>query len=274
MFFTKRQKNKQPEFYIHFCIPLSTAIEFDTNQIMKKFREQWGIKIACGENPEWSDSDMKIRKYLLTDGANNLLISVDERPLPSYLSNFSIDSVHNLDADESSSFLDHKAYILIKYVMGDSSAMERVKFSVQSLLTLLQYDSAIGYVNVSGQVYRPKIMVEPLFERTFLEPIDLFLLCTNTHLVKNDSEHWIHTHGMEQFGLPDIQVKFTENAKASYYRELLNNTAIYCIKNGPVLQVGDTAELAGDGVMYKINAVKKDAEHPYGHFGAIEITKQ
>ena len=80
MFFTKRQKNKQPEFYIHLCIPLSTASEFDTNQIMKEFREQWGIKIACGENPEWSDSDLKIRKYLLTDGANNLVLSVSEQP--------------------------------------------------------------------------------------------------------------------------------------------------------------------------------------------------
>ena len=116
--------------------------------------------------------------------------------------------------------------------------------------------------------------MESFLKNTSLASADLFLLFTNTHWAKRDNENWIHTHGMEQFGLPDIQVKFTENAKASYYRELLNNTAIYCIKNGPVLQVGDTAELAGDGVMYKINAVKKDVEHPYGHFGAIEITKQ
>jgi hypothetical protein len=158
--------------------------------------------------------------------------------------------------------------------MGASSALERVRFSVQTLLTVLQHDSAIGYVNVSGQVYRPKIMVEPFFEKSFLEPIDLFLLCANTHLVKNDNKYWMHTHGMEQFGLPDIQVTFTENEPAPYYRELLCDAAIYSIKQGPVLHVGDTAELAVDGVMYKINAVKKDAEHPYGHFGAIEITKQ
>ena len=143
MFFTKRQK-KQPEFSIHLCIPLSTASEFDTNQIMKEFRDQWGIKIACGENPEWSDSDLKIRKYLLTDGANNLVLSVSEQPLPRELLNLTIESAFHIDEEQRSLLLNHKAYILIDYVMSSQSPIERVRFVAQTLLNLLNDYKALA----------------------------------------------------------------------------------------------------------------------------------
>jgi hypothetical protein len=84
----------------------------------------------------------------------------------------------------------------------------------------------------------------------------------------------MHTHGLDQFNVPDLQTRFRDSKQHEYYWELISDASIYTIENGPVLKPGDTAELKGDGVIYEIVSAKIDPDHPFGSFGCLEIVRK
>ena len=52
------------------------------------------------------------------------------------------------------------------------------------------------------------------------------------HLVPDGSGMWIHTHGMQYFGLPDLEVRFRDEENVNEYHALLANAAAYTINTG------------------------------------------
>ena len=68
--------------------------------------------------------------------------------------------------------------------------------------------------------------------------------------------------------------KFKEESELLASRELLSDTALYLLDNGTVLQAGHTMELAGDGVIYKIEAVKNNPEAFFGPLGGLEVSRK
>jgi hypothetical protein len=182
----------------------------------------------------------------------------------------------------------HKGHASLAYLLGPQESLQRVRFAADAVMTLLNDDRAIGFVNVSSEFYWPKEMIRKLlskealfrfkgvpeqFRNQWAQAARLFLLFVNLHLLRDTRERWFHTHGLEQFHLPDMQVKFADPAKDAYYIDLLKSASLYAINNGPVLKPNDTMDMAGDGIMYRIKPVSPDPEHPYGHFGAIELAR-
>jgi len=90
---------------------------------------------------------------------------------------------------------------------------------------------------------------------------DLYLMFVSTQQVDYGTRYWLHTHGLEQFNLPNLEITFQDRDKLGYYQMVLDNMAIYILENGNILKSGETAEIMGDGVNYLIT-VRKDEEFP------------
>ena len=83
-----------------------------------------------------------------------------------------------------------------------------------------------------------------------------------------EGKYWAHSHGMEQFGLPDVECPYHDADRHDYFYQLVGDACLYMIENGPVLSIGDTAELQGDGVIFKVAEGSKEG---FGRFGCLRL---
>lgn len=266
-------KDKLPESHIHLVLPFSAAPSFEPDSFMFSYQERWGAKIACADASElWPSADGRT-SYMLTDGTHTGRLAVSSEPLEDRLVSVTLMGAPYLDERDVAALRDHAAYIAFDYLLGSDNGSERATFAAKALLTLVHDPAVVGYVDTSAMLYQTRSQVDALLTAT-LTPDELFLLLANAHTVGEGAGAWIHTHGMEQFGVPDLQMRLADTGDQDYYRDVLINAAIYMIDRGPVLKPGDTAELVGDGVIYRIKSVKRDRLHPFGEYGCLELVRQ
>ncbi len=256
---------------IRFCIPLSDCTPLDPERLMSDFQERWGIKIGCEENPDWSNPKQQMRKYLLTDGQNMVIITTFDKPLPSHLRKITAEAAGSLTTEEQIAFMRHEGFAVIEYATGPDLPVENVRFAAMVLLSMLGIMPGTGSISIAGQLYQPMERLEPLMRLQEMEPTALFMLAVGMQNVYDDREVWLHTHGMEQFRLPDLEIRFTDRAKAQYYQELIGNASVYMMDQGPVMKPGHTCELAGDGIVYEIRAPRGQSRTHFGACGSLEI---
>jgi hypothetical protein len=276
---SKAEKETKPtvQAVTSVVLPLRDVHQLDTATFSRRFREIWGDKIAISEAKSQS---LGSRKYELGRGSEKLTLTVESNPLPRGLAEVSITAAkssalpNELTSSEEKEFLDNVGHMTMMNQISQNNGPAQSAFLSEALITLMkQVDSAVGYNVLSAQMYRTRAWLDSMLSGTpGMDPALMFVLLGNIHAVRN-GKFWIHTHGMEQFGVPDIEVEFDDESKRSYFTELIGDAAMYTAENGPILKVGDTAELAGDGVMYRIGEAVVDPEHPFGRFGAIRITK-
>jgi len=260
----KGQSQQKPlESYIYLLIPLSEPISFNTDNIVNSFQGQWGYQISCELISDSSVSDQASSQYLMSNGKQNLTVSINNLPLPQSSIEMLTNPIFGLRDDEKLELRNHKANISIQYAYGDKNPNERVIFTGQVLLTLLNLDNAIGYLNVAAQSYRSKgqLINRNILGKKVLQLEDLYLMFVSTQQVDYGTSYWLHTHGLEQFNLPNLEITFQDRDKLGYYQMVLDNMAIYIMENGNIFKSGDTAEIMGDGVNYLIT-VRKDEEFP------------
>ncbi|MDI7278220.1 MAG: DUF4261 domain-containing protein [Anaerolineae bacterium] len=267
-----------PDYRILLCLPLREPVDLDPHQLVERYRARWGTSLRCGENPQWADPQKGTRGYLAADDQHSILLTVSARPLGADLMDPLPDSnwhLTALDEAQKATLEGQRGYVMLRYALGSEEPLARVRFTARVLLALLDLlDGAIGYVNVAAQSYVPRETLQAYLPDHPLEPAGLFLLFGNAQFVEEGSGHWVHTHGMEQFGVPDIEVTTAEDNQAHHCWNLLASAAAYMIERGPILKPGHTAELLGDGVIYRIREARVEPNHPYGQCGAIELVKQ
>ncbi|MDO8586406.1 MAG: DUF4261 domain-containing protein [Armatimonadota bacterium] len=270
----RRQEKPSPSHYspVDLCVFLKEPVKINPGTLAEIFGQRWGARALCRESAEWSDAGRKLRAYLLTDGTASLLLLISDLPAPDHLTKPVLESL-SIAPDRKPGFSNHKAAILIRCVTPSDEGAGPAVLCAKGLLTLLSLPQAIGYVDVSARLYRAKEALGRMLQSTSVDNADLFAMLVNMHAVTTSGGRWLHTHGMEQFGLPDVEVTFESLEKATYYQALLTNAALYMIEQGPVLNVGDTAALAGDGQMYRIRPGAAEPRHPYGRRGVIEIVE-
>jgi hypothetical protein len=264
----------QDEQETFICIPLSEIIKFDPNIFAKQFNMKWKTQVICEVSKDKGLVKNGETAYLLGDGTNKIRVTVGNQPVPSRLIDTTILGNQKLTDADKDSLRKHKAYILVHYPLRTDKPTERARFTAKILLSLLQTQDSLGYMNASAMLYTPEREFRSFFANEKLEAPDLFTLFIGVHLVDEGEVLWLHTHGMEQFGSPDLQVRFKEKYRQNYYWELLSNASVYMINKGPVLKPGDTAELKGDGIIYKLKSGKKDTEKEFGAFGSLEIVSR
>lgn len=259
---------------VAMVVPLSQAVAPDEAQVMSRFREKWGRKIGFSENPAWADPATHTRKYLLTDGQNTLMVTWVGVPLPQHLLEMTLTNSGHATDEEREALRSHKATISMEYKVGEQPPVERVRFTTMAMLTFLDVCPGIGYVSIAGQCYHPRRLVEPAMKLHALDIPFLYLFTVGLQVVDEGSTHYMHTHGLNQFGIPELQTRFADDSQSAACQSLITGASTYCIERGPVLKPGDSAQLTGDGVIYKILAVTgEDAKH-YGGVPALEIARK
>jgi len=268
-------QKKLPDVLIRMCIPLSSSLQFDPEWIKNRFASQWKIKVACGQVDFPGKFDHEHETFIMGNGKNNMVLNLVHGPMPDWLSDVAAYQAALIDGSEASLLRGNKAHLLVDYHFGSEPPVEQVRFSARTLLTVMELNGSIGYLNFPAQLYRPKSWVQSYFERNALERLDnyvLYLLFTCYQIVTND-DYWLHTHGMEQFGLPDMEVRFKHKDQEGFYKELLGDAALHNMEEASKLNPGDTFERRGDGLIYRIAESKPDPQHPFGKFGAIEFER-
>lgn len=263
------------DFIVLFSSPLKLTDGSEWTSLMDCFRKQWRTSIICKEVNELSGPSKKMKQFILTDTIDHLHLTYEERPLDSELAQILINSNPLLSDDQKVLMVNSKAYIRVHYFTGESrNSVRRVDIALKTVICLLSQPESIGYSSIAGQFYHTKDYLEPLLQQKSLSNNDIMLAGTIMQFTQDDDDRmWIHTHGMEQFGVQDLQVKFDDESRTDYFYNLISNLALYLIDKGPVMKPGHTAELAGDGIIYRIGAVKDEDSH-FGMYGALDIVPE
>lgn len=267
----KNESKNLPEYSLHFCIPFSTAIILGTEDTTREYNRLWGKKISCKRQSSPDSAAKGNATYIVENGRYSLRLVASQSSLSPNLVDVVMNGDPSLDEPDIVNLKNNKGYITLDYIGSPDSPKEKAAFCTELLVSLLEKQGALGYVNIPAQLYRPKTGEKTSFQNSVLEEGDLFFLLINIHSVDMEKNFWLHTHGMEQFGCPDLQLYFEDDTKYEYYKTLISVTAIYMIDSGPVLKTGDTFQMPDDDNFYKIYPVKPIPDHSFGRCGAIEL---
>ena len=266
----EKDLRRPPDYPIQLCIVLGSPFKIDPRKVMSGFRKRWNVKIAFEENEKWSMPEQNKRVYLLTNGRTSIMVSYLEEPVAKEMMELFATGM-GVTEDEKKFLFRSVAHILLDAPDLDDNPLERAILTVQTLLYLLDVSRALGYSSRSAEFYRTVRVSDKYMQFSEIGAFELMLVLLNAHSLRD--LRWIHFHGMDQFGLPDIEVVYGEDEDHEYYQQLLGNTALYSIMNGPVLKIGDTVDMMRDGNTHRIEESRKDSDHPYGTFGAIRLVK-
>jgi len=274
MVWSARRRAEINESFLRFAVPLPEAIEFSPAEFTRAFREQWGGDTTCDENPEWALPKDKVRRYAVADGVSRAVISDYGIPLPKQLTDLAVVTSHQLTNQERDDLQFHKAVLTVESVPDPEHAVQCVRSVARMLITLLKLYPGVGLVNVSSPAYHQRQTIETFMDDDLLSGEALFLLCASVHLVPDAGGVWMHTHGMQYFGLSDLEIRFKDEEDSNHYHGLLTNAAAYTINTGVMMKPGDTAEFEGDGVVYDLRIPAMRSRGHFGKYGALEIARK
>lgn len=257
------RSQKLPESYIDLYIPFSRPPTVDAERIAGIFKARWASQVWCRAT-EASKLSESPAAYLLSNGKHSLTVTIRTQPLPKGLTELFLYPAFGLNDEEISALRNHRASVNIRYAGGDPDHRARVLFAAQALLAFLGDDGALGYANASAQSYRPKrLLPGGALTRRVLQDGDLYLLFVSVQQVDEGGSYWLHTHGLEQFGLPNLEVTCGEGDSLAYCTTVLQSAAAYMLERGNILKDGDSLSLGQDAAVFAI-AVKKDEHSPTG----------
>ena len=92
------------------------------------------------------------------------------------------------------------------------------------------------------------------------------------HAVVDGDRLWLHSHGMEQLDLPDVEC--LEHARrAGVARRIVSAVQRRLVAGGAALHFGDVVDVAGDGVPFEITASIPVDGHRFGAYGAVRLVR-
>lgn len=278
------QKKEARSTKARLLIMFSGVPDFDAKEYANLFKKHWNKKIVCDSSPAPDDPGVGIRRFAVTVEDTQLSLSFVSMPLAKDVVNV-IEKMTAMSALpfqiselQSKALHNHVTHAVIESKITENlekpmGGIASAWATLELLITLMeQFDGMIGYVPVSAQVYHSKEWLRDMVRSRQIQQSDLFIYLCNIHFVA-DAANWVHTHGMEQFGLPDIEARFAGREEAVLYTNLVGDAAMYTIDTA-VITVGNTLELSGDGVVHGVVEAKQVPEHSYGAFGAIAIEKK
>jgi hypothetical protein len=193
------------------------------------------------------------------------------QPLRSDFAEILILSDPNLGEKVAHDIRTHAGFFLIEYAAARDRISQLTEFASKIMISLLRSGGCLGYTCVTSQVFRTTAWAIDTLEGEELRSVTLFKLLTNVHFVKENSSCWMHTHGLDQFGVPDLEMRFGDEIEYNEQYRVLANAARYMIERGPILKPGDTIRLTEDGKIYRIVSSRQDRNHPFGALGSIKI---
>ncbi|MBP6963875.1 MAG: DUF4261 domain-containing protein [Armatimonadetes bacterium] len=271
MYWSGRKRAEIDESFLRFVVPLPEPVEFDPTAFTRAFREQWGGDTTCDENPDWADEKDQVRRYAVDDGVSKAVISDYAIPLPKRLTRLALMTSHALTNQERDDLEFHTAVLTIESVPDPEHAVQCVRSVARMLITLMKLYPGVGYANASAQVYYQRSRVEPFMDDDLHSPQLLLAVCTSVHLVSAGKGVWLHTHGMRYFGLPDLEVRFSDDALSDDYYDLLMNVAAHAIERETPIEAGDTVSFDGHDEVFALKRSRLRSRRHHGRWRALEV---
>jgi hypothetical protein len=132
-----------------------------------------------------------------------------------------------------------KAHIIVSVAGGDSDAVERHMRTTMLVQATAHFTKPIGiYWGNAASVWKPSSFEESATKMSReAPPFPLwFGLKIESH---EDKTRSVFTVGLEHFGVMNVEVQRSKRPVLEAY-ELVGDIAIYLIKNGPVINAGET----------------------------------
>lgn len=257
---------------VQLYIPFSDVKSLDLKKFSQQFNAQWGYPVDF--KPDNGDSNENAQqKYLLRGGDYSVTFIYSVEPIHKDFTNLLTNSIYKMTDEERTNLLNHKGYVNISVKSDASNINKQILFAGDVLLSLLNQDKAIGYSDVAAQNFKSKSQIpEAILTKKELSMEDLYLLFVSVQQVQDDKSNWFHTHGLEQFNLPNLEISCRSERDSEYYQMALDSTAVYMLENGNILKSGDIAEILGDGVLFSISG-RKDNDSPTGILTLTTIKK-
>ncbi len=281
--FSKTKKTKrgpEVEATCRVVLPLRDHLWIDMKDFMEKYCSLWKDALPFKESPVPGDTDQRIRRFTIGDVKDGINLSVVNYPLTRTLVDLLADAprfcaVQTMKFDDSDkkSLFQHKAHVMIETRVNTDKAPVPAYMAAMITLCLTRFYDVTGFAPESAQMYRTKEWTNSMIKTNEFDAASLFVMLCNYHHVGN-GENWLHTHGMEQVGLPDIEAHFDDASQSSELTEMIADLAIYMIDKGPVLEIGHTTQSKGENAIYRVVEVRNDPQHPFGRFGALGLKKE
>lgn len=264
------------------AVLLSDMVLMDVGDLRRYYKALWKTRLDCVEVPVARKEQGEFQRLKLESQGRTLILSLRSGPIPGNLlemmGRMTDLSAMGISPDQAQidAMRNHKAHLIMGSTNYDDEsdpqkAMDRAWMLVEVLCTLMEHRKEfIGYAPVSAQVYRPREWMKSRLEEEHFGQHELFMLLCNIRHIRGEDVQWMHTLGMEQLCQPDLEVRFKEADKGNYYFELLVNAAMHSIAES-VLSAGNTFNLKGDPVTYKLVPPKDVANHKWGKFGAMGL---
>lgn len=259
---------------IRVMVLLSEPIILEKERFISLYHREWKDNLLFEENPQWSDLTKGIQSYLVSDGFHCAILTYHSNSIPEGLIVRSLQLSNIKDSSEVMKYKGHTAYIDVHYAVsvGETFSLDKVRFINRLLHLFATIEETVGFINISAQLTRSRLDYFRMSKKADLNKAVLFHLFVSVQ-IEQGKEFWMHTHGMEQFELPDIECWYDNEKDGAYYYELIGNMALYMFDKGPILKVGHTFSMDGEE-MFEI-AKPKDVEgHEFGKDGAIRIKKR
>jgi hypothetical protein len=252
------------EYHIHLILPESDRNAFTPTEFVDAFKARWGTTIACEPSPQLgggANTDV----FLAGDGARKVRLVIERKKLPAELVELLNSAVFSLSEEQADALSRHVGAIRLDYLFGDTPARERVEICAEMLLSLGELRGIIGIVNAAAQSYLPIERVSTdLRSATTLHPDDLCRLFIGSQAVGSDNSFSIHSHGMEQFSLPNFEIPFPPGTELADAFPLMNGLISEVVAAQESPPVGDQYTFEGLRRTYKVSAPRDDPDHPTG----------
>jgi hypothetical protein len=276
----KTKRGPGAEATCRVVLPLRDHLWIDMDDLMKKYRTLWKDTLPFKESPVPGDLDQRTRRFIIGDVKDGINLSVVDYPLATTFADLLADApkicaVQTMKFEESDrkSLLEHKAHVMIETRINADNAPLPAYIAAMITLCLTRFYDVTGFAPESAQMYRTKDWANSMIKADEFDAASLFVMLCNYHHVGN-GERWLHTHGMEQVGLPDIEAYFDDASRSSELTEMIADLAIYMIDKGPVLEIGHTTQSKGENAIYRVVEARNDPQHPFGRFGALGLKKE
>lgn len=214
---------------------LLSETDWDKDQFIADFKDDWGIEIIEGEHSESPEDDNKLI-YAEIEGLR-AMVGFVEAPVPNgeaeYWAQGNYMWKEGIEVVKT-----HKAQLIISILGETSDIIAKGKLFVKLAATAMKQENALAFYN-DGAVFPPDMYREfcaPMKRGAF--PV---LNIVWFGIYGNDKEIGVYTYGMRRLGKEEMEVYVPrENADLNEIRGFLADIADYVIGQDVTLRDGET----------------------------------
>lgn len=209
--------------------------DWDKDQFVRDFKEDWGIEIAEEEHIDDPDDDGKL-VYAEVEGMR-VVVGLIEAPVPNGEAEYWAQGNY-MWKDGAEVVKAHKAQLIVCILSETDDIIAKGKLYVKLAASALKQENALAFYN-EGAVFPPNMY------RAFSEAMKSgeppLLNWVWFGIYGNEKEIGVYTYGMRRFGKQEMEVYVPrENADLNRVRGFVLDIVAYVLSGNVTLRDGET----------------------------------